>query len=213
MGDKPTTPRAVQEALRSALLNGDMAPGQRLIEAELAEKLQVTRASVRSALLGLEADGLVERVPNRGARVRVVTIEEAVAVTECRMMLEGLCAAKAAERCTRTQIGVLSDLGAKMRQAVKDGEPLTYSGLNRELHSYVQSIAAQPVATDLLRRLNGQIVRHQFHLALRSGRPQVSLPQHLAIIDAISRHDPAAAEQAMRDHLSDVIEAYRQSAS
>jgi len=85
-------------ALRQAILSGDVAPGQRLVEEELAGTLGVTRQSLRAALLDLTAEGLVERIPNRGARVRTVTTDEAVAITECRMALEALCAAKAAER-------------------------------------------------------------------------------------------------------------------
>src|SRR6185312_9863647 len=63
--------------LRQAILGGDMAPGQRLVEEELAGTLGVTRASLRAALFDLGADGLVERIPNRGARVRAVTLDEA----------------------------------------------------------------------------------------------------------------------------------------
>ncbi|MFD6414602.1 GntR family transcriptional regulator, partial [Nocardia asteroides] len=74
--------------LRQAILRGDMAPAQRLVENELAEQFGVTRASIRAALIDLEAQGLVERIRNRGSRVRVVTVEEAVAITECRLVLE-----------------------------------------------------------------------------------------------------------------------------
>jgi DNA-binding GntR family transcriptional regulator len=139
--------------------------------------------------------------------VRVVSVEEAVAITECRMVLEGLCAAKAAQRATDEQVSVLTGLGEQMQEAVAGGDPMKYSALNRELHRLVREYSAQPVASDLLDRLNGQIVRHQFRLALRAGRPQVSLPEHLAIIDAIARRDPAAAEAAARAHLSSVISA------
>jgi DNA-binding GntR family transcriptional regulator len=201
------------DALRAAILNGDMVPGQRLVEPELAESCDVTRASVRAALIDLTAEGLVERIPYRGARVRVVTVEEAVAITECRMVIEGLCAAKAAEKVTGDQIEALRELGSAMRAAVEDGEPMKYSAMNRELHNTVRDIAAQPVAAELLQRLHGQIVRHQFRLALRAGRPQVSLPEHLAIIDAIARRDPAAAEQAARAHLRSVIAALRETES
>jgi DNA-binding GntR family transcriptional regulator len=201
--------RKAVAALRQALFEGDLAPGQRLVESELAELYGVSRASVRAALIDLAADGLVERIPNRGARVRVVPVEEAVAITECRMVLEGLCAAKAAERATDEQIGVLTDLGEQMQRAVAAGDPMKYSALNRELHRLVREYSAQPVASDLLDRLGGQIVRHQFRLALRAGRPQVSLPEHLAIIDGIARRDPAAAEAAARAHLSSVIAALR----
>jgi DNA-binding GntR family transcriptional regulator len=201
--------QAALEALRTALLNGDVVPGQRLVEAELAETFRVTRASVRAALIDLTAEGLVERIPYRGARVRVVTVDEAIAITECRMVLEGLCAAKAAEKVTDDQIDALTHLGASMRAAVDDGEPMKYSSMNRELHRLVREFADQPTASALLQRLHGQIVRHQFRLALRDGRPQVSLPEHLAIIDAIARRDPDAAEAAARAHLRSVITALR----
>jgi len=197
-------------ALRDAFTRGDLAPGQRLIEGDLAEAYGVTRASVRAALIDLTAEGLVERIPNRGARVRVVSVDEAVAITECRMVLEGLCAARAAERATDDDIDSLAELGAQMRTAVSDGEPVKYSEYNRELHRRVREIAAQPVANAVLDRLNAQLVRHQFRLSLRPGRPQVSLGEHLAIIEGIARHDPAAAEVAARAHLASVIEALRQ---
>lgn len=184
-----------------------MAPGQRLVEEELAGTLGVTRASLRAALFDLTAEGLVERIPNRGARVRTVSVDEAVAIIECRMVLEGLCAAKAAERVTEPEAARLRQLGADMERSVADGEPLKYSALNHELHRLVRELSAQPVAASLLERLNGQLVRHQFQLSLRPGRPQQSLPQHLAIITAIAGRQPAEAEEATRRHLRSVITA------
>jgi DNA-binding GntR family transcriptional regulator len=126
------------------------------------------------------------------------------------MVLEGLCASRAAERATDDDIDSLAELGAQMRTAVSDGEPVKYSEYNRELHRLVREIAAQPVANAVLDRLNAQLVRHQFRLSLRPGRPQVSLGEHLAIIDGIARRDPAAAEVAARAHLASVIEALKQ---
>ena len=199
--------RRAVELLRRAILAGDMAPGQRLVEEELAGLLGVSRASVREALFDLAADGLAERIPNRGARVRAVTLDEAVAITECRMALEGLCAAKAAELVTGPQAERLRQLGAQLEEAVAAGEPLKYSALNHELHKMIREISGQQVAAALLERLNGQLVRHQFQLSLRPGRPQESLPEHLAIITAITAGRPAQAEQATRRHLRNVITA------
>lgn len=184
-----------------------MAPGQRLVEEELAGTLGVTRASLRAALFDLTAEGLVERIPNRGARVRTISVDEAVAIIECRMVLEGLCAAKAAERVTEPEAARLRQLGADMERSVADGEPLKYSALNHDLHRLIREFSAQPVAASLLERLNGQLVRHQFQLSLRPGRPQQSLPQHLAIIAAIAGRQPAEAEEATRRHLRSVITA------
>jgi DNA-binding GntR family transcriptional regulator len=199
--------RQASERLRQAIMAGDMAPGQRLVEEELAAVTGVTRASLRAALFDLTAEGLVERIPNRGARVRAVTAAEAVAITECRMVLEGLCAAKAAERVTGDQVAELTELGNRMRRCVADGEPLKYSALNRDLHRLIREFSGQSVAAGLLERLNGQLVRHQFQLSLRPGRPQQSLPEHLAIIDAITGRRPEEAEQATRRHLHSVIAA------
>ncbi|MFD6189477.1 GntR family transcriptional regulator [Streptomyces sp. NPDC060275] len=195
--------------LRQAILHGDMAPAQRLVENELAERFGVTRASVRAALIVLESQGLVERIRNRGSRVRVVTAEEAVAITECRLVLEGLCAAKAAAAVDDGQVAQLTELGSAMRKAVAGGEPLTYSDLNHELHARIRAFSGQLTAVDLLERLNAQLVRHRFHLALRPGRPQQSLNEHLAMIEAIEARDPQAAEAAVRAHLTSVIEALR----
>jgi DNA-binding GntR family transcriptional regulator len=215
-GHRADTPQAGQparahaiSALRRAILTGDVAPGQRLVEEELAGRLHVTRASLRAALIDLTADGLVERVPNKGARVRVVSTEEAVAITECRMALEALCAVKAAEHATDRQLGRLRDIGDRLRRCVTDDDPLKYSEANQELHRTVRIISGQTVAVALLDRLNAQLVRHQFQLALRPGRPAESLGEHLAIIDAITRRDPDAADKATRQHLSSVITALR----
>jgi DNA-binding GntR family transcriptional regulator len=195
--------------LRQAILSGDFAPGRRLVEEELAGTLGVTRQSLRAALLDLTAEGLVERIPNRGARVRIVSPEEAVAITECRMALEALCAAKAAQRITDDEAAQLRELAENLKRSVADGNPLKYSELNRELHRRVGVISGQTVAVGLLERLHAQLVRHQFRLALRPGRPEVSLPEHLAIADAVAGRRPQDAERAVRVHLASVIEALR----
>ncbi|TLS47103.1 GntR family transcriptional regulator [Streptomyces montanus] len=195
--------------LRQAITRGEMAPAQRLVENELAEQFGVTRASIRAALIDLASEGLVERIRNRGSRVRVVTVEEAVAITECRMVLEGLCAAKAAVEASDEQLAELADVGTAMTKAVADGEPVTYSELNQELHARIREFSGQQVAVELLERLNAQLVRHRFQLALRPGRPQQSLGEHLAMIEAIRVRDPRAAEAAARAHLTSVIDALR----
>ena len=204
--------RHARDALRQAILSGDFAPGQRLVEEELAGDFQATRASVRAALMDLTAEDLVERIPNRGARVRVVSLDEAIAITECRMVLEGLCAAKAAERVTQVQAAHLRELGDALRRAVSDGETLKYSALNQDLHRLVREISGQEVAAGLLERLHAQLVRHQFRLALRPGRPQVSLREHLAIIEAVCDGRPEDAQAAAQNHLRSVIGALRENA-
>ena len=197
--------RVVGAGIRDALSRGDMAPGQRLVEHELAETFGATRSAVREALQDLAAEGLVELIPRRGARVRVISVEEAVQITECRAALEGLCARRAAETASQEQREELREIGTLMRHAVAGGDLDGYSALNRRLHDTVALASRQEVAGELLDRLNKQTVRYQFRLSLRPGRPQQSLPQHLAIIEAVASGDAAGAEAAARAHLDSVL--------
>jgi DNA-binding GntR family transcriptional regulator len=202
---------AAMRGLREAILRGDMAPGQRLIEPDLIEMLGVTRGSVRAAIDDLVAEGLVERVHNRGAHVRRVSLEQAVEILECRRVLEGLIAAKAAERATPDDITRLRTNGELLGQAVRDGEMGKYSALNHDLHAMLAEISGQGTAADLIGRLNAQIVRHQFQLSQRTGWPKNSIGEHLAIIEAVAAGDPTAAERAVHEHLSSLIAGIRQS--
>jgi DNA-binding GntR family transcriptional regulator len=205
------SPRAAEavpvvDAIRAAIADGEFVPNQRLVEADLSERFGASRANVRTALVQLAGEGLVERVQNRGARVRAVSIAEAVEITEVRMALEGLCAAKAAERLTDADRERLRGIGDAMRAAVASGDLLGYSELNRRLHGLVLSLAGQTTAAAILERLRGQSVRHQFRLAMHPGRPAISLPQHLEIIEALCAGDADGAEAAMRRHLRSVID-------
>lgn len=200
----------VVAAIREAIVGGEFAPNQRLVEADLSARFAVSRASVRAALLELANEGLIERLPNRGARVRAISLEEAVEISEVRMVLEGLCARKAAERVNAKETRELKGVGRAMRKAVSTADVLGYSELNQELHRRIREISGQHTATAVLERLRAQSVRHQFRLAMQPGRPAVSLTEHLAVIEAICTHRPDAAEQAVRDHLHSVISALRE---
>jgi DNA-binding GntR family transcriptional regulator len=196
---------SVVDALRDAIVDGEFAPNQRLVEADLSERFAASRGSVRAALLQLSSEGLVERVQNRGARVRAISLGEAIEITEVRMALEGLCAAKAAARLTDDDRDRLRGIGTAMQAAVASGDLLGYSELNRQLHALIRTLGGQSTAQAILDRLRGQNVRHQFRLALHPGRAAVSLPQHLAIIEALCAGDAEAAEAAVREHLHSVI--------
>jgi DNA-binding GntR family transcriptional regulator len=206
-GGGADTRGAVAGAVRAAILRGEFAPGQRLIEADLCERFGTSRFVIRAALQELSGQGLVEFQRNRGARVREISLGEAIEITEVRQLLEGLQAARAATRVTAAEAAMLRDIVARMRAAVAQAELLTYSGLNARLHAAIRDISAHQTSARLLRQLRDQTVRHQFTLSLMPGRPAVSLPQHEAIVATVTARDPAAAERAMHDHLQSVIDA------
>lgn len=212
-----TAPKAKLQAgeladvLRRAIVSGELVPRQRLVEADLAEDYGASRGNVRAALSELAIEGLVERIANRGARVRAVSVDEAVEISEVRAALEALCARKAAERITDPEITELRTLATEMQDAVDRGDRDSYSRGNQRLHARVIEIGGQSTAAATIARLRGQAVRYQFRLSRQPGRPTVSLPEHLAIIDAVCRRDPDAAADAMRLHLESVADAIRAS--
>ena len=196
-------------AIREAIVGGEFAPNQRLIEADLSASYGASRASIRTALFELANDGLIDRLPNRGSRVRAISLDEAVEILEVRIGVEGLCAAKAAARITAEEIEEFRELRAAIIASVESGDLIEYSRLNQLLDQRVRDISAHDTAVGIIERLRAQSVRHQFRLSFQSGRASVSGPEHVAIIDALIGRDADAAMTATRDHLQSVIHALR----
>lgn len=197
------------DMLRTAIYQGELTPGQRLIEVDIAVRYDAPRGAVREALAMLSNEGLVVRERNRGARVRPVTVEEAVEITEARAALEGLCAGKAAAVITARERRELKALSSTMTEAVRAGDIIGYHRTSQQLHGKVREIAEQATVSTLLDRLRYQGVRYQFQVSLLPGRPAQSLQEHLAVIEAVCSGDPGLAEQTMREHLFSLVGALR----
>jgi DNA-binding GntR family transcriptional regulator len=191
-------------ALHAAIVAGDLSPGERLIEEELAEQLGHSRGAVRGAILRLGHEGLVVRERNRGARVRRFTPAEAIEILEARAALESLAAGYAAVRRTKDEARELKALVKEMEKLQRAGELLAMSARNADLHRRILEISGHQVARDICARLNSQVVRFQFRTVLAPGRSQKSLAEHQQVVAAISSGDRGAAEQAMRKHLTNV---------
>jgi DNA-binding GntR family transcriptional regulator len=205
VGGEPTT-----DGLRRDILAGTFAPGERLVELQLTKRYGVGRAAVRSALIELAAEGLVEREANRGAVVRRMSLTEVIQITEARSALEGLLASQAALRATDEEREELLGIERRMRRAVTIGEHVEYSELNALLHRRIREVSRHTVASDLVANLKNRAARHQYRLALLPGRPDASLGQHADIVHAIVAGDEEAAGDAMRIHLQSVLESLRQ---
>jgi DNA-binding GntR family transcriptional regulator len=199
----------VTDVIRSAIVRGEYAPNQRLIEADLSDTFAASRATVRTALLELANEGLVERMPNKGSRVRAISVEEAIEILEVRISVEGLCAAKTAAAVTDDEIEEFRRLRQDMVDAVAEGDLVEYSRLHQQLDQRVRVLSRHATASAVLGRLHAQSVRHQFKLSSRPQRAKVSVLEHAAIIDAIVARDPDAAQEAVRVHLLSVIAALR----
>jgi len=195
---------ALAQTIREAILAGEFVAGQRLVEADLTARFGASRSAVRLALVNLSNEGLVERLPNRGARVRSISVDEAIEIVEVRIGLEVLCARKTAENLSEEDAEELGLLRAQMSAAVEASDLVAYSALIQEFDRRLREYSGHVTAAQLLERLHAQSARHQFRIAFAPGRARESLGQHLAIIDAILERDAGRAEQATRVHLEDV---------
>jgi len=187
--------------LRDAITRGRLMPNERLIEADLAGQYRVNRAHIRTALAMLDQEGLVVREKNRGARVRAVSDAEALEIAGTRLVLEVMVARQAAERAGAADRKALREIESEMRAAVGAEDYSRFSQLNGTLHREIQRIAGNATASRILDTLKSHLVRLQYRVILLPGRPQSSLAEHRAIVDALCKGDADAAEAAMRRHL------------
>lgn len=200
---------SITDELRTDILEGRFEPGERLVELRLTDQYKCGRLAVRSALLELSAEALVDREANRGARVRDVSIAEAIQITQARAALETLIAAEAARNADDAQRAELQAIGQAMADAVAADDRDNYSSLNGTLHRFLREVSGHTVASALVVQLRNRGAQHRFRLASLAGRAEESLVQHQTIIDAVVAGDSTAAAQAMTTHLASVAEVLR----
>jgi DNA-binding GntR family transcriptional regulator len=200
-----------EDLLRAAIVAGRLLPNERLVEADLTHRFGIGRSAVRTALARLEHEGLVELEPHRGARVRLVSVPEAIEILQARGALEGLAAHRAARNATEADVTDLRAILAEMRRLLDAGDLLKASEANPVLHRRLLEIGAHATANRLVDELRSQLVRFTYRTILVPGRSERSFAEHTAIVDAVAGGDGAVAERAMRRHLSHVADALRAS--
>jgi DNA-binding GntR family transcriptional regulator len=195
------------EALRDAIVRGDLAPDARLVEADISATFEMSRGAVRTALIRLEQEGLVVREPHRGARVRKVSDDEAVEILQARAVLEGLAVRRAAERIDDVGAARLREILARQRELLAAGDLLGASDANADLHAALLELSGHGTAIRLIHALNSQSVRYQYRTILIPGRSAASVAEHTAIVEAVVAGRADDAETAMRNHLFNVAQA------
>jgi len=202
-----TTTNSSYDALREAIVRGDIAPEARLVESEISTNFKMSRGAVRTALIRLEEEGLVVREPHRGARVRKVSDDEAVEILQVRAVLEGLAVRLTAERIDDAGARRLRALLERHRELLEGGDLLGASDANADLHAALLELSGHGTARRLIRALNSQTVRYQYRTILIPGRPAASVAEHTAIVEAVVAGWADEAEAAMRSHLFNVAQA------
>lgn len=202
-----TTVDQMVRAIADRIVTGYLRPGERLDEVSLAARFEVSRTPVREALGHLSAMGLVERRPNRGAIVAVVTQEHLASMFESMAELEAICARFSAERMTGGERRALEMEHQASARLVQLGAEEDYEYFNTEFHSRLYRGAHNAHIQDLTVTTRSRLAPFRRAQFMLPGRLAKSWQEHDLIVTAIMRGDGAAAGKAARDHVSIVSEA------
>jgi DNA-binding GntR family transcriptional regulator len=191
--------RTVIEGVIELLESGRLAPGQRLVEAELCVRFGIGRNSVREGLQRLAAEGIVELQRNRGARVREVTLEDAVQTLEVTELLTGLAARAAARAIASDEDG--KSMGAALQlldHASKEGDLRSFVRARREFFASLMNLSHNRELQRILATVHVHVLRAQFHLTDIQRQLQAD---YYAIGRAVLAGEPAQAEHIARRHV------------
>jgi DNA-binding GntR family transcriptional regulator len=195
-------PRIAQE-LRALIMEGEFAPGERLNEAALAQRMGTSRGPIREALRALAGWGLVTPVPNRGVYVRKLSVREMLEVYELRALVFGYAAERAADRATEADKAELEQLLQAMDEASAREEGATYYELNLTFHARILALSgserAQRAYDDYVKELH--LFRRRYFNG--PGNMRRSNVQHRQIFDAIAKGAASRARAAAERHVQD----------
>lgn len=196
----------VYEAIEESILDGDLAPGDPLPEIRISEELGVSRTPVREAIGKLELEGLVKSIPNRGSLVVGISEKDIDDIYTLRMHIEGLAAKWAAEHSTDEQLEQLRGIVELQEFYVQRGGALQVWQLDTRFHKLLYQSSGSHVLQQTLSNFHHYIQRARELSIKKPGRAVPSVQEHRAIMEAIERHDSAAAERLTAEHIRNAHE-------
>ena len=199
------SPRTVQQAtvdkLRLAIFSGLFQPGSRLIESQLCTQLGVSRPSLREALRSLQAERLIEMVPNRGPSVPALSWEEATGIYEVRELLEVEAGGRCALRISQGQLHELEKALSAFQAAASSNDSLAQVTTAADFYAIILANCGNPILEEVHRGLLARISFFRGRSMSLAGRAQSSLLEMREIFDAIAAGDEKAARRASRNHV------------
>lgn len=196
----------VFQTLRQAILRGELQPGERLMEIQLANKLGVSRTPIREAIRKLELEGLVLMIPRKGAEVAEITEKSLRDVLEVRGSLEELAVELACERITQEQIEELKSAAKEFEITLKDGDLTEYAEADVKFHDVIYHATDNMRLIQLLYNLREQMYRYRVEYLKRAEVHSSLLDEHQVIIATLENRDKKAAKQAIRKHVDNQVE-------
>ncbi len=194
-------PKAVQAEIMRLILEGEVGPGDKLTEADLAARLQVSRGPVREAFRALEEAGLLRLTRNRGVFVRQMDREQATELYEVRAGLDEMVGRILAPRITAEQVAELREFIKEMDTASSRNDPDGYFPRNIRFHDRIVEMTGNTKLLEIYRRLMNEMHLMRRRSLFQGGGILVSNEEHSEMVEALASGDPEKASRMLREHV------------
>ena len=192
----------VFNTLRQAILKGELAPGERLMEIQLAQKLGVSRTPIREAIRKLELEGLVLMIPRRGAEVARISEKSLKDVLEVRRSLEELAIELACQRMTEEDMQALEEAQKAFKAAIDQGDAMKIAETDEAYHDVIYHSTRNKRLVQILNNLREQMYRYRLEYVKDTDYHIVLLNEHKELVDAIESGKKEEARQIMKKHIT-----------
>ena len=189
------------KTLRQAILKGELEPGERLMEIQLAERLGVSRTPIREAIRKLELEGLVLMIPRKGAEVAKISENNLRDVLEVRRSLEELAIDLACQRMTEEELSELKKTEERFAKAIQTGEVMEIAQTDESYHEIIYNSTKNQKLVQILNNLREQMYRYRLEYIKDEDKRQILLVEHDHIIKALSLRHVQEAKMAIREHI------------
>lgn len=191
----------VFNTLRKAILKGELAPGERLMEKQLAEKMGVSRTPIREAIRKLELEGLVIMVPRKGAEVAMITEQDIKDVLEVRAALEGLAVSLACEKMSKEDVDALLSVNKAFTNAAKELDVETVIKKDVEFHDVIYNATKNEKLIQIINNLREQIYRFRVEYIRQMSDFGSLVKEHEEIVNSIVNKDGLHAREIAAKHI------------
>jgi DNA-binding GntR family transcriptional regulator len=199
--DNETLADRIADRLKRLIVTGEIKPGQKLVEKDIATAFNVSRTPLREALARLVADGLADGIPYRGIFVRQITLRQVQDIYELRIAIEGLAAMLAAERADPDRLDTLAELLAAMDREQASDDSAELKLLNERFHHMIAVASGNALLVERLDDLWTWVTLSRTTAWSTTGRGRTSRDEHHAIYEAIRARDPDRARTLAEDHV------------
>ena len=192
----------VFEKLKQAIIRGDLAPGDRIVEIQVAEALDISRTPVREAIHKLEREGLLKKLPKGGFTVMSLSREDIEETFGIRCVLESYAARLAALKHREDELKPLEEKIREFKTCLKKGHIDDLPGINTEFHNLLYALSRSPKLIKMINDLRDQIFRFRKILLKLNHMPEASNQDHRKMLIAIRGRDVDKVEELVREHIS-----------